>query len=72
MRQRDGQAWITRDEKNLILLPQQHCPGQDGPCTVQVGCQRVIIGCESGQVLIFGFEEEEGKAFSLSRTSPLN
>lgn len=59
------------DDKNKNILAQQYCPGQGGSYTLQVRRQRVIIGYQSGQVLIFGFEEERDKAVSLRRSSRL-
>ncbi|KAI0543896.1 WD40-repeat-containing domain protein [Xylaria curta] len=69
VRECGGQAWITRDNENLIFLPEQYRPSDNEPCSVQVRRQRVIIGCESGQVLIFGFTEDKGPEIPLSKTS---
>ncbi|KAI0186797.1 WD40-repeat-containing domain protein [Xylaria flabelliformis] len=63
LRERDDQVWITRDNENLVFLPQQYRPSDRELCTALVQRQKVIIGCESGQVLIFGFAEDKRPSF---------
>ena len=57
VREEDGsRTWITRDDKNLIFLPNLYRPSRNGSCTCQVQGHKVAIGCKSGEILIFKFK----------------
>ncbi|KAG8168072.1 hypothetical protein KVR01_003761 [Diaporthe batatas] len=58
---RDGENdsfWITYKGHNLIFLPKQYRPNSDGVSTAFVSSYKVVIGCESGAVLLFKFNED--------------
>ncbi|KAK1750550.1 WD40-repeat-containing domain protein [Echria macrotheca] len=47
---------ITRFDRPLIFLPKPFRPSSNSACLVQN--HRVVVGCGSGQVLLFRFEKE--------------
>lgn len=54
----DDRKWITWNGKdNIFFLPSQYRPGQYGQVTCRVQGNRVVIGNDSGKVLLFKFKE---------------
>ncbi|KAI0423859.1 WD40-repeat-containing domain protein [Xylaria sp. FL1042] len=53
----DEREWITWQGQRLIYLPDQFRPSDHGPYTCMVNGSRVVIGCSSGQVLLFRFSD---------------
>ncbi|KAI0869654.1 hypothetical protein GGS24DRAFT_511741 [Hypoxylon argillaceum] len=49
-----GQTWITKNNKTLIFVPSRY---RKDTYTFQVKGERVVIGCKSGDVLIFKFRD---------------
>ena len=43
-------TWVTRNGQNVIWLPSEYCLS-----TFALTSSTMVIGCRSGQVLIFGF-----------------
>ncbi|KAI0404955.1 hypothetical protein F4802DRAFT_564902 [Xylaria palmicola] len=56
LKDNQGQTWITKNDVKLIFIPSRY--DMTNSCTFQVEGNRVVIGCESGEVLIFGFEDK--------------
>ncbi|KAI0103259.1 hypothetical protein GGR51DRAFT_573428 [Nemania sp. FL0031] len=57
----EGQTWITRNDEKLIFLPPLYARDDEvGKYAFEVQGNRVIIGCKSGEVLIFKFGETDG------------
>lgn len=50
--------WITWKNKDLIFVPAQFRPSQSEPAACFVQDCKVVIGCNSGQVLFFRFSEK--------------
>ncbi|KAI1420955.1 WD40-repeat-containing domain protein [Xylaria sp. FL1777] len=55
LRDDQDQIWITKNNKKLLLLPFKYI---DDDYIFHVDRNRVVIGCDSGDVLIFGFEDD--------------
>jgi WD40 repeat protein len=53
----DDECWITWKGRNLVFLPKQHRPYSDGISAAWVRGYKAVIGCESGELLLFRFRE---------------
>ncbi len=49
------QSWIQWEKKDLIFLPKGYRPFEGARCVLR---NKVVIGCESGLVLLFRFHQE--------------
>ncbi|KAI1486282.1 WD40-repeat-containing domain protein [Biscogniauxia mediterranea] len=47
--------WITWKNKNLVYVPSQYRPADRGSYSCLVQGHNVVLGCDSGQVLLFKF-----------------
>lgn len=53
------ETWITWNGKKIILLPDRYHPASDRDnYAIRVHKDRVIVGCQTGEVLIFRFKED--------------
>ncbi|KAK1252939.1 hypothetical protein MKX08_004126 [Trichoderma sp. CBMAI-0020] len=52
------ETWVTWQGRKIILLPDQYHPASDkGNHALRVHKDRVIVGCQTGEVLIFRFKK---------------
>lgn len=56
-RAKDDEYWITYQNRNLLLLPRQYRPSSNGTSAAIVQGYKIVIGCESGAVLLFEFRK---------------
>lgn len=62
----EDKMWITRDGENLLWLPSEFRPcskNEHSPVPMAVKGTHVVIGCESGRVLMFSFDNREEVLF---------
>lgn len=53
-----AETWITWNDKRTILLPDRYHPASDRDSYgIRVHKDRVIVGCQTGEVLIFRFKK---------------
>lgn len=53
----DGSYSITRNGKDVLLMPERYSPNASFNLSCGIGRRAVVIGCPSGLVLIFRFSE---------------
>ena len=71
----DDKMWITRDGENLLWLPSEHRPAsksKETPVHMAVKDTHIVIGCESGRVLTFRFDNREEVLFRPTGDAPRN
>ncbi|POR35859.1 Vegetative incompatibility protein HET-E-1, partial [Tolypocladium paradoxum] len=62
----EDKMWITRDGENLLWLPSEYRPdaySRYAPVRMAVKGAHIVIGCESGRVLTFSFDNREEVLF---------
>lgn len=53
-----AETWITWNDKKIILLPDRYHPASDRDSyAIRVHKDRVIVGCQTGEILIFRFKK---------------
>ncbi|KAK3307830.1 uncharacterized protein B0T15DRAFT_86264 [Chaetomium strumarium] len=56
--------WITWRDRKIVFLPAQYTPSDYGTSSsIAVRGGRVVVGCESGELLIFKFPEDKKPSF---------
>jgi len=71
----DDNIWVTgKDSRGLIFLPPLYHPSSSGFCPTWIEANKVVLGCDSGQVLLFTFKAGKDKLAEIPlmrRASPI-